>query len=107
MIPVLEKAATLRAVPLFAQLGADEVLSLARLCEERVAEPEARVFGEHEAGDALYVVVRGRVRVERKGLRVADLGPGECFGEIALLDDSPRSADVVAVERTELLRIER
>jgi len=107
MIPNLEKATALRAVPLFADLGADELLALAALSDDLTVGEGARIFAEGEPGDALFVVVEGRVRVERKAEPVAELDAGECFGELALLDDGPRSATVVAAKPTELLRIGR
>jgi len=107
MIPSLEKATALKSALLFSDLQADELLALAALCEEVEIAPGARVFTEHEPGDALYVVVTGRVAVERGDRMLAEIGEGDCFGELALLDDGPRSATVTAVERTELLRIVR
>ena len=56
-------------------------------------------------GDALFVIVRGRVRVERGGQPVAELDGGETFGEMAILDGAPRSASVIALQETELLWI--
>ena len=73
------------------------------LLEPILASGEERSFGEGEAivrqgepGDDLYVILEGRVRVERGGRPVESLGEGEFFGEVAVLDGRPRSADVVA-----------
>lgn len=107
MRPTLDKAAVLRAVPLFAKLGPEELLALAELAEPRSVPAGGRVFAEGEPGDALYLVIGGRVAVERAGARLAELGIGECIGELALLDDGVRSATVVALDATELLRLDR
>lgn len=69
------------------------------------------VFRQGEAGDAFYIVHRGRVRVSRKtgffsfSRRVAELGGGEFFGEMALLSKDPRSATVVCLEETRLFAL--
>ncbi len=107
MIPQLAKATVLRGVPLFSGVEAEDLVVVAALAEEIDVAAGARIFAEGEIGDALYVVVKGGVRIERHGATIAELGPGECVGELALLDDAPRSATVVAVAPTELLRIGR
>jgi CRP-like cAMP-binding protein len=55
----------------------------------------------------LYVIVAGRVAVERGGRRLCELGPGTHFGDMALVEDAPRSATVVALEPMDLLVIGR
>lgn len=107
MLDVLDRALALKAAPLFAPLEPEELLPVAELCSEAVVAAGEPLFTEGDLGDSLYVVVSGRVRVERGGRVVAELGPGECVGEMAALDWEPRSATVVAVEETELVRLER
>jgi CRP-like cAMP-binding protein len=67
--------------------------------------PGQRVFAEGERGDALFVIVRGTIEIRRGGHTVSTLGAGEAFGEMVVLDEVPRSADAVAGEETDLLRI--
>jgi CRP-like cAMP-binding protein len=50
-----------------------------------------------EAGDTFYVLLEGEAKVVRNGRKIAELGPGTWFGELALLDPAPRDADVVTV----------
>jgi CRP-like cAMP-binding protein len=107
MRPTLDKASVLRAVPLFARLGPDELLALAELAESTTLAAGARLFTEGDPGDALYLVVAGRVAVDRGGVRVAELGLGECIGELAIIDEGQRSATVTALEPAELLRLDR
>jgi CRP-like cAMP-binding protein len=65
------------------------------------------LFEEGDLGDSLYIIVSGRVRVERNGRRVAELGVGECVGEMAALDWEARSATVVALTDAAAIRVDR
>jgi CRP-like cAMP-binding protein len=107
MLHVLDRALALRTAPLFSALGADDLLPIAELCTELSLATGAQLFAQGELGDSLYVVVAGRVGVVRAGARVAEIGVGECVGELAALDWEPRSATVVALEDTDLIRLER
>jgi CRP-like cAMP-binding protein len=88
--------ALLRGVPLFAPLTLVVVERLARaMVAGRHAAGES-VVSQGEAGDAYFVVGDGRATVTIDGEPVRELGPGDGFGEIALLEDRPRTASVVA-----------
>jgi CRP/FNR family transcriptional regulator, cyclic AMP receptor protein len=63
------------------------------------------VFREGDAGDAMYVVLEGTVEVKANGEHVETLGPGEVLGEMALIDQGPRAATVVAQSACRLARI--
>ena len=73
--------------------------------------PGAEIFREGEVGTHAYVIERGQVEVTSlhhgHAVRIATLGPGELFGEMALIDDQVRSATVTAVEETECVRVDR
>lgn len=103
----MARALALRQAPLFAEVPADALLPVAHLCAEVELEADEWLFDSGDAGDSLYVVIRGAVRVERDGERLATLGKGECVGEIAVLDWEPRSAAVIADQPTLLIRLDR
>jgi hypothetical protein len=70
-------------------------------------EPSASIVMEGEDGDALFIIMSGRVRVSRGEATITHLGSGQHFGEMALVDKAPRSASVTAEGEAKLLRIRR
>jgi MFS family permease len=97
----------LRRVPIFAPLPAPELERLAKALVPVEVQAGAAVFRQGEAGDRVYVVRDGSAEVEADGERVRELGPGDVFGEIALIRDVPRTATVRALTALELLALER
>ncbi len=100
----------LRNVPLFSGLDETELDRLSRVAGRRRAGRGEQVVRAGESADALLVLLTGRAKVtnfdeEGREIILAWLGPGEFFGEMGLIDGSPRSASVVAVENCELLTI--
>lgn len=107
MLSTVEKVLALKSVDLFARLSGEDLAGIAAICRYSAFEEGETVFDEGQLGDALYVVLEGRVRVHREERTVAEIGEGECFGEMALLDSAPRSASVTALCDTTCLRIDR
>ena len=106
VVPV-ETIELLRGVPLFTLLGPVAIEELARQSGRvEVAAGEA-VFEQGESGDRFYAIVAGDVRVLIDGLEARTEGPGDYFGEIALLREVPRTATVLATTDLELLFLER
>ncbi len=102
----------LRQVPLFASLPDEELEAFAPLMRERRFPRGSVILMQGDPGDALYVIARGQVKVVLVGedgreVILSVLGVGSFFGEMALLDNDPRSAHVVAMEEATLLQLRR
>jgi flavin reductase (DIM6/NTAB) family NADH-FMN oxidoreductase RutF len=97
----------LERAPVFASLSPEILDAITAGGDERAFGPGEVVVREGDAGDELFVILEGEVRVERKGAPLATFGPGEFFGEIAVFDGRPRSADVVAASPMRALAISR
>jgi CRP-like cAMP-binding protein len=90
------KVQALRRAPLFEDLSRKELVQLARASEDLEVAPGKVLCNEGDVGHEFFVIVDGRVEVTRKGKRVAARGGGEFVGEIALLEETPRTATVTA-----------
>src|SRR5687767_13117569 len=91
------KIAWLRSIPGFEVLTRSEIRALASAAD-RTAAPAGRVLvTQGDAGLECFVVAHGELEVSRNGEHVARIGPGSVVGEVALLDDAVRNADVVAL----------
>jgi CRP/FNR family cyclic AMP-dependent transcriptional regulator len=102
----------LRSVPIFSDLSEEDLVSLTRLTTRRTYPKDTVVFFENEEGDTFFVIVEGRIKVTILGddgreVILTMLGPGDFFGEMALLDNEPRSATAIAIEQTELITLSR
>jgi CRP-like cAMP-binding protein len=103
MPALTERAFFLRRVPLFARLAAEQLVHLAEAAEEHTFPPASVLFRRGDAGDGLYVVLDGEVSIVLEGREVNVMRAGQSFGEIAVLDSAPRTADAVA--RTDVLAL--
>ena len=108
----MDERELLRTVPIFAELDDTAIASLARLSQKRRCAKDSPVFFENEQGDFFFMILEGRIKVTILGddgreVILSMLSPGDFFGEMALLDNEPRSATAIAVEDTELLSLHR
>jgi hypothetical protein len=97
----------LRALPLFAPLPPTVLERLASAAVPVHVAPMAEAVVQGETGDRFYAIKAGRAAVEVDGAETGELGPGDFFGEIALLRDVPRTATVRALDDLELYALER
>jgi CRP/FNR family cyclic AMP-dependent transcriptional regulator len=100
----------LRNVPLFSVLPEHQLALLTRVVSRKSFPRSTVIINAGDITESLYVVISGRMKVmmsddEGREVILAILGPGEYFGEMGLVDDSPRSATVVALEACELLSL--
>jgi CRP/FNR family cyclic AMP-dependent transcriptional regulator len=102
--------AMLHSIPMFAGVPDAQLEAIARVTQHRKAPRHAAIVRAGDHTDSLYVIVSGSAKVlnsdaDGREVIITLLGPGEFFGEMGLIDGSPRSADVVANEPCELLVI--
>ncbi len=93
--------ALLKNVELFSSLLPEQLRLVAHIVEEVPVAPSTRIFGDGERADRFYFIIRGRVRISKQVPGMGEealtiLESGEYFGEMALIDDQPRSADAIA-----------
>jgi CRP/FNR family cyclic AMP-dependent transcriptional regulator len=105
-------AAVIEKVPLFGQLGPADLQRVMELARERTYPKNSVILFEDDPGDALFVVATGQVKVvligeDGREVILSVLGEGEFFGEMALIDDEPRSAHVIAMEDSTLVVLRR
>jgi len=104
-----ELSQKLSGMPLFADFTEEEISTLIDLSESCSCKEGEIIVEQDSKGDAMFLLVDGSVKVSHRAddrkIDLAVLGTGDFFGEIALVDHGPRSADVVAAEDCTVLRI--
>jgi len=112
MSKTAEFAVMLKKNPMFADLGTDELQRISGLCHNRHLKAGEMLFRKGDPGDSLFGLRRGQIRIEagasggsRQTLNF--MGPGDLFGEVAVLDGQSRTADATAGEPSELFVLRR
>jgi CRP/FNR family transcriptional regulator, cyclic AMP receptor protein len=95
----------LKSIPIFSGLTKTELAAVERILHRREYQPEEVIFRQNEPGMGMYIITSGRVHIvsDPRSVIFAELGDGEFFGELALLDDAPRSATAVAKQPASIL----
>ena len=107
MITTVEKVLFLKSIDLFRTLPSEELAQIAEIAEEQPLAAGDPVFAEGEPGDALYLIVEGKVKVHKGDKQLVQLSVRDVFGEMAVLDSEPRSASVTVLDDAVLLKIGR
>ena len=105
MYSILEKTIILKSVDLFNLIPGDVLNKIAQIAEEIEYEKGSKIFYEGENGDSMFIIISGKIDVTKNGHSITILEKGHCIGEMALLDQEPRSADASTLEDSILLRI--
>jgi CRP/FNR family cyclic AMP-dependent transcriptional regulator len=93
----------LAQVPLFSACSKKDLQLVAKRAEDVKVDAGKRLVTEGDTGTEFFVVIDGKSSVSKRGQKVAELGPGGFFGELALLDKAPRNATVTAETPMELV----
>jgi CRP-like cAMP-binding protein len=95
----------LRRVPIFASCTPDEIAAIGSVAQESFFAPGQIIVTQGTPGQAFYMIITGRVEIVRDGVSLGAFGPGDFFGEMALLDAAPRSATIRAIEDVSCLML--
>jgi CPA1 family monovalent cation:H+ antiporter len=98
-------AAELASIPLFAELTLDQRESVARLCEKAEVAQGDTLLREGDFGYAMFAITSGSAEVVQDGVVIRTLGPGDVFGEVAVLAGGRRTASVVATTPMKLVTV--
>jgi len=107
MLTVVEKVVFLQNVDIFEQVPAEQLSYIAAIADEVDFPKDEVIFKENEPSDSLYLIIEGKVKIEKKGETVLNAGPKYAFGAWSLLENEPRVVTATVVEDARLLRIER
>jgi len=107
MYSILEKTIILKSVDLFHKIPGDVLTRIAQIAEEIRCEQNHVIFKEGDHGNSMFVIISGKVDVIQNDHSITQLERGTCIGEMALLDQEPRSADAITLEESVLLKIDQ
>ncbi len=106
MLLTIERVLVLKGLSFFAECTDDVLADLACLMEEVRADAGRQIIAQGDRGEAMFIIVQGRVRVHVDDKTLIELGERQVFGELAALDPEPRTASVTATTDTHLLKLE-
>ena len=92
--------ALLKSTPVFANTSEKSLASMIKSAAEKTVSPGEKVVQQGKGGVGFYLILDGKAEVIKDGKKLAELGSGNFFGELGVIDGQPRTADVVAVTET-------
>ena len=104
-LSTIEKVIFLKSVDIFEHATVEQLGRIAGLMEEVNFEARETIYNEGDAGDALYVILSGRVALERNGSTIRELKEKEAFGTLEVLDFHPRAANAKAIDQVRALKL--
>ena len=104
-LTTIEKVIFLKSVDIFEHATIEQLGRIAGLTEEVHFEPGETIYKEGETGDAFYLLLNGRVLIERNGNRLRELKEKEAFGTLEVLDFHPRAVTAKAADQVRALRL--
>ena len=112
MLNTVQKVEVLKHVPLFGELSGKDRMLIALIATEEVLPPESLLCEEGDLGDELFLVIEGKISVERidsegSSKQLAIIGENSCVGETALFVDQPRNASLRVLETSRILFIQK
>ena len=113
MSDIFERILLLKKSPMFSEAQTEDLRTVAQAMEEETFFKGDRIFDINGQGDNMYIIQHGQVGISLnkdpsiKGDYIATLSAGDCFGEMNLLDDQPRSASAHALKDTSTLTLEK
>lgn len=107
MLTVVEKVVFLQNVDIFEQVPAEQLSYIAAIADEVQYSKGDVIFKENEPSDSLYLVIDGKINIEKEGKQVLAARGKDAFGTWSLLDNEPRVVTAIAADDASLLRIER
>jgi len=105
MYSTLEKTIFMKSVDLFKDISGQEVSNIAQIAKEREFSANKTIMNHGDNGDSMFIIISGSVKVHIDNKELTTLSKGDCIGEMALLDQEPRSASITTKEETTLLEI--
>ena len=112
MLSPFESILLLKKSSIFSEVNTEDLTVVANVLEEEAYFKGDRIFEINDRGDHMYIILDGKVGIsitskDQKPTFIAKLGAGECFGEMGMLDDQPRSASAHALEDSKILSLEK
>jgi CRP-like cAMP-binding protein len=107
MLTVVEKVIFLQDVDIFEYTSTEDLAHVAAITEEVSFKENVIIYKEGEISDSMYLVIEGKVAIQRDGRDILVAGKKEVFGTWSLFDDTPRVATAISLEESRLLKISK